>query len=90
VVSFSHVKQTHHRQNTAHRIGKTRPKFVNAKHLHARRLQPNKKRWFFPKGFKVQLHLGVIARYQHLARTFGKVHLVPVEQGTLTNKGDEE
>ena len=77
-------------EDTYDSIGEAGGEFVDAEDLHAQDLHPYKERWLFVKRLVVDLHVHVIAGYDHFAGAFGEVDLVPVEQPDRAKEREKE
>ena len=84
------IEQANQRNYACNSIREPCGVFVDAEQMHRNRLHPDEQRGFLPEGLVVYLHAQVIVGNDHLAGTFGKVDLVPIEQVHLAEKRKEQ
>src|SRR6266849_4439757 len=70
-------------------IREARREFSDAKDPHRQRLNPHKERRLLGERLESDLHPPIIARDEHLARSFGEIDFVPVKKMQSSQPGDE-
>lgn len=77
---FADIEDQYQSNDAEKYIWKSSSKFILAEYSHTCTLYPEKERWFFPEGFKIDLVLKIVSGDHHFSRRFCEIDLIPIKQ----------